>query len=187
MKRPPRSRPADDVAFQSLLADVTPLPPDNRVRHAPVKPRPVPGQRLRDEHETLAVGLSDWTPWDAGGEPGAPLLHVRPGVPAHTLRRLRRGQIAVEAELDLHGMTVTEARAAFAAFLLHCRSDDLRCVRIIHGKGLSSPGGEPVLKKRVVGWLAQREEVLAYCQSKPSGGGSGAVIALLRSAGRREA
>ena len=182
MTRPPRSRPADDVAFQSLFADVTPLRPDNRVRHTPVPPRPVPGQRSRDDPAALAGGLSDWTPWDAGLDTGDPLLHVRAGVPAHTLRRLRRGQVAVDAELDLHGMTVAEAHAAFASFLVRCRDRDLRCVRIIHGKGLSSPGGEPVLKKRVVGWLAQRDEVLAYCQAKPNGGGSGAVVALLRAA-----
>ena len=91
----------------------------------------------------------------------------------------------VPRKCPICGKPRVEAHAPFCS--TRCRDRDLRCVRIIHGKGLSSPGGEPVLKKRVVGWLAQREEVLAYCQSKPSGGGSGAVIALLRSAGRREA
>lgn len=171
---------ADDVAFRTLLSDVTPLRPPNRVAPERPRPRPVPEQRLRDERDALQESLSDWTPWDAGYETGEELLFARPGMPAHTLRRLRRGHWAVQAVLDLHGYTSAEARAAVVQFLAHCRREQLRCVRIIHGKGLGSPNREPVLKRKLAGWLMQRDEILAFCQARRTEGGGGAVVVLLR-------
>ncbi|MGE5522432.1 MAG: Smr/MutS family protein [Rhodospirillaceae bacterium] len=181
MRRPRRTEPPpDDVAFRALLSDVIPLPPSNRVAHSRPRPRPVPEQRLRDEHETLQESLSDWTPWDAGHETGEELVYSRAGVPAHTLRKLRRGHWAIQEVLDLHGYTAPEARSAVADFLAHCRRERLRCVRIIHGKGLRSPNREPVLKRKLAGWLMQRDEILAFCQARRTEGGGGAVVVLLR-------
>lgn len=181
-RRPPRdgNNSRDDVAFQALLSDVTPLPPANRVAPTSPRPRPVPEQRLRDERETLQESLSDWTPWDAGYETGEELVYARPGVPAHTLRKLRRGHWAIQEVLDLHGYTAPEARAAVAEFLVQCKHEQLRCVRIIHGKGLRSPNREPVLKKKVRDWLSQRDEILAFCQAPAAQGGGGALLVLLR-------
>lgn len=179
-RRPPRDQDRDDVAFQALLSDVTPLRPTNRV--APSRPRrhPVPEQRLRDERATLEESLSDWTPWDAGYETGEELVYARPGVPAHILRKLRRGHWAIQEVLDLHGYTSTEARTAVVEFLSHCKHEQLRCVRIIHGKGLRSPNREPVLKRKLAGWLMQRDEILAFCQARRAEGGGGAVVVLLK-------
>ena len=160
-RRPSNDESRDDVAFQALLSDVTPLPPPNRVAHSPGRPRPVPEQRLRDERSILEESLTDATPWDAGFETGEELVYVRPGVAAHTLRKLRRGHWAIQQVLDLHGYTAAEARVAVAEFLTNCKRGQLRCVRIIHGKGLRSPNGEPVLKRKLAGWLVQRDEVLA--------------------------
>jgi DNA-nicking Smr family endonuclease len=95
------------------------------------------------------------------------------------LRDLRRGRWVVQAKLDLHGMNRDEARLAVGEFLHDCRARDLRCLRVVHGKGLRSPGREPVLKKLVLGWLAQHREVLAFCQARAAEGGAGAVIVLL--------
>jgi DNA-nicking Smr family endonuclease len=86
----------------------------------------------------------------------------------------------IQDELDLHGCNREEARALLAAFLAASLKHGLRCVRVIHGKGHGSPGREAVLRRLVRGWLAQKIEVLAYCQAKPQDGGEGAVIVLLR-------
>ncbi len=181
MKKRPRGQGLDDdVAFQSLFSDVTPLPPANRVTPERPRPRPMPQQRTRDEREVLDETLSDWTPWAAGYETGEELVYARPGVPTHVMRRLRRGHWTVQEVLDLHGLTSDEARLAVAEFLAHCKRNGLKCVRMIHGKGLRSPNREPVLKRKLAGWLMQREEVLAFCQARRTEGGGGAVVVLLK-------
>jgi DNA-nicking Smr family endonuclease len=96
------------------------------------------------------------------------------------LVRLRRGHWSVQGELDLHRLTSSEAHDALADFLFDARGRGLRCVRVIHGKGLSSPNREPVLKSKVRRWLSQWDEVLAYCEAPRHGGGGGAVIVLLK-------
>ena len=87
----------------------------------------------------------------------------------------------VQAEIDLHGMNRDEAHRQIAVFLAECLQRGHRCVRVVHGKGLRSPGREPVLKKLVLGWLAQKKEVLAFCQARAAEGGAGAVVLLLQS------
>jgi len=113
-------------------------------------------------------------------ETGEELLHVRPGLQQTVIRKLRRGQYAIEAELDLHGATVTQAREAVDEFLGAARERGKRCVRIIHGKGHSSVGKMPVLKGKVNSWLRQKDEVLAFCSARPNDGGTGAVYVLLK-------
>ena len=98
------------------------------------------------------------------------------------MRQLRRGHWVIQDELDLHGLTTAQARPLLVEFLNDCRRAGFRCVRIVHGKGLRSKNREPVLKGKVAGWLMQRDEVLAFCQARPTEGGGGAVIVLLRGA-----
>ncbi len=76
-------------------------------------------------------------------------------------------------------MNRDQARRAVAEFLHDCHRRGLRCVRVVHGKGIGSPGREPVLKKLVLGWLSQRREVLAFCQARTIEGGAGAALVLL--------
>lgn len=110
-------------------------------------------------------------------------LHYRaPGVHDGVLRRLRRGHYRLQRDLDLHGLNRHQARAAVADFLALCRRQDLRCVRIVHGKGNGSPNSGPVLKQLVDSWLRRRADVVAYCSARPADGGSGAVYVLLRAA-----
>jgi DNA-nicking Smr family endonuclease len=90
----------------------------------------------------------------------------------------------LQDQLDLHGLTVVEARELLIMFLNECRRHDARCVRIIHGKGLRSKNREPVLRNKVASWLMQRDEVLAFCQARRADGGSGAVVVLLKAARR---
>lgn len=144
-------------------------------------PSPWPVQRQADEqavmHEALhgPIGLQDRL--EGGDEPN----YLRQGLASSVLKDLRRGRWVVQDHIDLHGMNREEARSQLAAFLHECRKNGIRCVRIVHGKGLRSPGKLSVLRQLVRGWLMQKNEVLAYCQARPQDGGEGALIALLRS------
>ena len=185
----PAAPPEDAHLFRQEVADAVVLPPANRA--APPRPRvkPVPLQRLKDEQQALVDSLSDpWEILDQEGpdsiESGEELFFARPGVTAAALRKLKRGGWVVQAELDLHGLRSDEARLALAGFLAACARRDIRCVRIVHGKGLRSKNREPVLKHKLRHWLMQREDVLAFCQARPADGGSGAAIVLLKSGAR---
>lgn len=168
------------VLFREAVADAIPLQSD-RVHHEPPPPRPIPRQRARDELEALQESLLAPELLDLHLEGGDEAAWLRPGLARSILRDLRRGRWVIQAEIDLHGMNREEARHQTAAFLAECLIRGYRCVRIVHGKGLRSPGREPVLKKLVLGWLAQRKEILAFCQARAAAGGAGAVIALLQS------
>jgi DNA-nicking Smr family endonuclease len=180
--RPPTQN--DDAETLDLLRealrDVTPIKAPERVQHPKRPVEPVPFQRLRAAREILAESLSEPSALDDGLESGAELGFLRPGISHQTLRRLRRGHWAVQGELDLHGFTVPAAREALVLFLQRCVRERWRCVRIIHGRGLRSKNGVPVLKGKVAGWLGQRDEILAYCQARPADGGAGTVMVLLR-------
>lgn len=178
--QPPDPDESAQALLRAALADVTPLPPANRARLARPQPKPIAAQRQLDDRAVLRDTLSDAPAWELGLESGDELLFLRNGISAQHLKKLRRGHWVVQDHLDLHGLTTPEARVLTAEFLAHCVSKGLRCVRIVHGKGLGSPNREPVLKKKVAGWLAQRDEVLAYCQAPQADGGGGAVLVLLR-------
>jgi DNA-nicking Smr family endonuclease len=177
--QPPQDKSAQEL-LRAALADVTPLPQPNRAKLVRPRPHPVAVQRQLDEIAVLRDTLSDAPAWEQGLENGDELLFLRNGISSQHLKKLRRGHWVVQDHLDLHGLTVPEARLLTAEFLANCLRKGLRCVRIVHGKGLGSPNREPVLKKKVSGWLAQRDEVLAYCQAPQADGGGGAVLVLLR-------
>ncbi|MFI4955915.1 MAG: Smr/MutS family protein [Gammaproteobacteria bacterium] len=101
-----------------------------------------------------------------------------PSLPYRDRRRLKKGQIPIEASLDLHGMTLETARGAFSLFLAKAQANHYRCVHVIHGKGKDD--APPVLKNGVYQWLPQSACVLAYCSAQPKDGGTGAVYVLLR-------
>ena len=178
----PAAQPsAEEVAlFREAVAGARPIAPSGRVALAAPAPLPIPLQHLRDEQAALAESLSDDVDVDSLLETDALLSFRRPGIGPDVVRRLRRGHWVIQAELDLHGMRRDEARESLATFVREAQQSGLRCVRIIHGKGLSSPGREPVLKHKARAWLVQKNEVLAFCQAKPSDGGAGALVVLLR-------
>ena len=181
MKKPgPDRERAADPTFHEAMRDVVPLAGPARVEHRLPRPSPVPLQRMRDERAVLAESLATEPHPDAGLATGEELVYVRAGVPGDVLRRLRRGHWVVQDELDLHGMTSIEARLATGVFLAECMQRGIRCVRIVHGKGLRSPNRQPVLKRKLGHWLIVRDEVLAFCEARPVDGGSGAVMLLLR-------
>lgn len=170
---------ADRALFRSAVADARPLPGHGKLLPRKEPPPPYPVQSHLDEHAALTESLTaGWTAqdWlDSGEEPN----YARPGISRQALRKLRSGAWVIQDQLDLHGMDRHEAREALAEFLARCIRRGLRCVRVIHGKGLGSKNREPVLKTKVKNWLVQREEVLAYCQARPVDGGGGALVVLL--------
>ena len=182
---PPAEESEDDEALlRDALKDVAPLPDPGKVVLRKRLPRPVPVQRLRDDEQVLADSLSDHIPMEVGLETGDELVFLRNGLSNLTLRKLRRGHWAMQDQLDLHGLRSDDARALLVDFLNEALVKGWRCVRIVHGKGLRSENREPVLKRKVGNWLAQRDEVLAFVQARPEDGGSGAVVVLLKARGR---
>ncbi|MCP4695743.1 MAG: Smr/MutS family protein [Gammaproteobacteria bacterium] len=164
--------------FRQAMRGVKPLIHD-KVLPLPSRLPPIPRQRYREEAQVLQDMLSgDFDPVEL--ETGEELWYTGPGVQHTVLRKLRRGGYSVLAELDLHGMTVAEARAAIATFLYDCQALGLSCVRIIHGKGFGSKHKKPVLKNKLNHWLQQREEVLAFCSARQVDGGTGAVYVLIK-------
>lgn len=181
-KRSPTSSdilPKDDRSlFQISVGPVKPMQHD---RFEADLPRP-PARakfREREDQDVLTDMLSDsFDPGDLETADG--LWFARRGLQHRTLKRLRRGQFAQQAKCDLHGLTVLEARQVLSQFLLDCVAHGYRCVRVIHGKGLSSQQRIPILKGKISGWLAQRDEVLAFCSARNAEGGTGAVYVLLK-------
>ena len=164
--------------FRHATRRVTPLKHDKAV-HPRKRPSPVPRQTHLEQQRVIRDMLSDnFEPVDI--ETGEELLFSRKGLQHGLIRKLRRGQFTVQAELDLHGLTVDEARLALAEFLVDIRAAGVRCVRIIHGKGYGSRHKLPVLKNKLNGWLQQRDEVLAFCSARQVDGGTGAVYVLLK-------
>jgi len=170
--------PDERALFREAVADAIPLV-SGKVHHEPPRPLPIPHQHLRDEAAALSDSLAP-APIEILLEGGDELAFLRPGLSRTLLRDLRRGRWVTSAELDLHGMSRSEAKQALGEFLAASLVRGHRCLRIVHGKGLRSPGREPVLKELVRHWLAQRQEVLAYCQARAADGGGGAVTVLLR-------
>ena len=155
-----------------------------RRRTSAPRPAPIARQRIADDADALTASKYGAEPaptaWDIGQEQEAEQTFLRRGLSSDILKKLRRGQWSVQGEIDLHGHTIDEAHDALSDFIVDARQRGYRCVRAIHGKGLTSPNREPVLKGRVRKWLAHWDEVLAYCEAPPNAGGGGAVLILLR-------
>jgi DNA-nicking Smr family endonuclease len=178
-RRGTRGLAAEDVAlFRDAVRGARPIKSRERVQGNP-SPPPVPVQSLLDAHATLKESVSGPLDWDQMMESGEELVFLKPGMSRDILRRLRRGHWVVQDHLDLHGLNSEQARHLLSQFLSRCVKRGLRCVRVVHGKGLRSPNREPVLKNKVRGWLAQREQILAFCQAPDHHGGGGAVLVLL--------
>jgi len=172
-----------DVDLTRAFADVTRMPSPNKANGVRAQPAPVPRQRIADERDALLMSKYGSEPapqsWDIGQELEGEQTFLRRGLGTDVLTGLRRGRWTVQGEIDLHGMTTVEAHDALADFLVDARARGLRCVRVIHGKGLTSPNKEPVLKGKVRRWLAHWDDVLAYCEAPRHAGGGGAVLVLL--------
>ena len=166
--------------FADSVGPVTPLPPDGAAASSTPRPEPLPLQREADERAALQQALSDEVDLETLLLTDDGLSFHRQGVGPDVVARLRRGHWAIQRELDLHGLRREQARDELAGFLREARRRGWRCLRVVHGKGLGSPGREPVLKSKVQRWLGQHADVLAFTQASAPEGGAGALIVLLR-------
>ncbi len=171
----------DSALFRREAGNVRPLRHDRiTLRRPHTKPiKSISHQPRLEQHPLAHDMLSDGM--DVGTlETGDEMLFVRSGMQHGLLRKLRRGQFNISGQLDLHGLTIPEARHALAGFLHTSQARGAQCVVIIHGKGYGSQHKQPILKNKVNGWLRQHTEVLAFCSAQPTDGGTGAVYVLLR-------
>ncbi len=172
--------PTDQELFRMEVGDV------RRVRHDRIDPffarrSPVPHMTIADERAVLEESLyGDLNP---ELETGEDVVYARPGLQNKVLRKLRRGQYAIGAQIDLHGMNSVQAKDALRCFIRDARRRGTTCVRVIHGKGLRSSNKGPVLKVRINRWLRHWDDVLAFCSARPNDGGTGAAYVLLRRPG----
>ncbi len=143
------------------------------------RPAPVATQQQLDDAAVMREALSDEFDVETLLHTDETLSFRRPGMGPDVVRKLRRGSWAIQRQLDLHGLRRDDARDALGAFIREANKAGIRCVRVVHGKGLSSPGKVPVLKGRVQSWLIQKQEVLAFVQARPAEGGAGALVVLL--------
>ena len=176
-----RQRLAQEQLFVRAVGPVRPLPAKRLSKSVPptVRPAPLPVQQQRDEQAVMREALSDEFDVETLLDTDEALSFRRPGLGPDVVRKLRRGQWQLQGQLDLHGLRREDARLALAEFIRHAHKSGWRCVRVIHGKGLGSPGKTPVLKNRVHSWLVQKKEVLAFVQARPADGGAGALVVLL--------
>ncbi len=174
---------AEKNLFTRAVGAVQPLPDRGRAVLPVVQPAPIAVQQQRDDQAVLREAISDEFDFSTLLDVDDALSFRRPGIGTDVTRKLRKGHWSLQRELDLHGLRTDAARDALAAFVREAHRHGVRCVRVVHGKGLGSPGKTPVLKAKVQGWLIQKNEVLAFVQATPSEGGAGALLVLLRPSG----
>jgi len=174
---------AEKELFSRAIGPVKALPAKHRPGHkASLKvapPAPIAAQQQRDELAVMREALSDEFDVESLLDTDEALSFRRPGMGPDVVRKLRRGGWRIQGQLDLHGLRREDARQALGQFIKTAHGAGWRCVRVVHGKGLGSPGKAPVLKGRVQSWLIQKQEVLAFVQARPAEGGAGALVVLL--------
>ena len=171
---------AQSNLFQAAIGAVQPLAQPQRAALQPAPPPPLPRQSEQDEAAALKQTMSDEMDIASLLDTDEMLSFRRPGIGSDVTQKLRRGKWTIQQQIDLHGLRSDEAREALGSFVRDMHKKGLRCVRVIHGKGLGSPGKTPVLKDKVQRWLVQKDEVLAFVQAQPHQGGAGALLVLLK-------
>jgi DNA-nicking Smr family endonuclease len=177
------------IEFRSAMEGVKRMPESNRYVYRPVQEallREHPAKRVLSQEEddalVLQQSLSDLFDVDGLLDDDPTLSYAKDGVGPDVVKKLRKRHWPVQDELDLHGMTREVARGQLGDFLRRATRRGVRCVRIIHGIGYGSPGGEPVLRSVVHSWLVQLDEVVAFCVAGRADGGNGALVVLLKPA-----
>ena len=170
---------AEKNLFVRAVGQVELLPASNSAEIPRVPRAPVATQLKRDEAKVIQDSLSDEFDVSTLLDTDDALSFRRPSVGPEVTRKLRKGDWAIQREIDLHGLRSDEARLALTTFIRDAHKHGIRCVRVVHGKGLGSPGKTPVLKSKVHSWLVQKNQVMAFVQAKPAEGGAGALVVLL--------
>jgi DNA-nicking Smr family endonuclease len=170
---------AERNLFTRAVGKVAPIANQERVWSPPQRPSTRPLQQDLDDEAVMHESMSDEFDISTLLDVDDQLSFRRPGIGTDVTRKLRKGEWSIQGQIDLHGLRSDEARNAIGQFIRDAKRMGWRCVRVVHGKGLGSPGKEPVLKSKVQRWLVQKNEVLAFVQAKPSDGGGGALLVLL--------
>jgi len=168
----------DKSLFRDAVGDVKSVASD-KAPDSKIKPSARVSSTKRDDRSVMETLLSDLSESDLL-ETGEHLSYTAPGVQRAVLRKLKSGKYAIQAELDLHGMTLSMAKNELGAFLVECQHRRLLCVRIIHGKGRKTAEQTPRMKPAVNQWLQSNKKVLAFCSARSNDGGTGAVYVLLK-------
>lgn len=185
---PPRPEPTDADLWAAAIAGARPVEERNKVV-VPAPPRvPAPGfwHPDLDALKELEALVSGEAPFDIADSDEYIEGRVS-GLDPALVRKLRRGEFSVQAHLDLHGKSRSEAKGEVDAFLRRSREQGKRCVLLVHGRGLHSKDQVPVLKEALRSWLATARfgrHVLAFATARPADGGAGAIYVLLRKIGR---
>jgi DNA-nicking Smr family endonuclease len=166
--------------FQAAVGKVQRLAHPPLADLKPAQPQPIPKQQMLDEAAALQEALSDEVDISSLLETDEHLSFRRPGVGPDVTQKLRRGKWSIQRQIDLHGLRSDEARETLSSFIREAQRQGIRCVRVVTGKGLGSPGKAPVLKDKVHRWLVQKAEVVAFVQAPPMQGGAGALVVLLQ-------
>ena len=175
-----RRAAAERNLFQRAVGAVQPLTPQPRVLLTGEPAPPLAFQQKIDDDNVLRESLSDDFDVSTLLDTDDELSYRRTGIGTDVTQKLRKGHWSLQGQLDLHGMRSDKAREALGQFIRDAHKRGWRCVRVVHGKGLGSPGKTPVLKAKVQRWLVQKNEVLAFVQAKGPEGGAGALVVLLR-------
>ncbi|MEI6718574.1 MAG: Smr/MutS family protein [Betaproteobacteria bacterium] len=170
---------AERNLFTRAVGKVAPIANQERVWSPPQRPSTRPLQQDLDDEAVMHESMSDEFDISTLLDVDDQLSFRRPGISTDVTRKLRKGEWSIQGQIDLHGLRSDEARNAMGQFIRDAKRMGWRCVRVVHGKGLGSPGKEPVLKSKVQRWLVQKNEVLAFVQAKPSDGGGGALLVLM--------
>ena len=175
-----RRAKAEKTLFQRAVGPVKPLALRPRVELNGTPAPPKAFQQKRDDDRVLRESLSDDFDVSTLLDTDDELSYRRSGIGTDVTQKLRKGHWSLQGQIDLHGLRSDEAREALGQFIRDAYKRGWRCVRVVHGKGLGSPGKTPVLKAKVQRWLVQKTEVLAFVQAKGSEGGAGALVVLLK-------
>ncbi|WP_341232104.1 Smr/MutS family protein [uncultured Methylophaga sp.] len=164
--------------FRAEMSDAEPIKHD-KLLHIKPPPQPkvrkhIPSDLVNDQSEFSSL----FAPETVGNEEY--LEYRGDGIQNRQFAKLKSGRVHLEAELDLHGLTLAKAEPTLSHFLEQCQQEKIRCVRIIHGKGWGSRDNKPVLKSKLNHWLRQSDAVLAFCSATIEDGGTGALYVLLK-------
>ncbi len=175
----PKDKPPekDEDLFRQMMAGVKPLRVEKRVE--PEKPKISPHHKTRSPEEDITSDFGEQM-YVTGVNPEETLFFARAGLQQRTIKQLKRGDLPIDARLDLHGETINDAGILLTQFIEQARDEGCRCVIVIHGKGHRSAEGKPVLKAQVNHWLRESPAVLAFSSAQPKHGGAGAVYVLLK-------
>ena len=173
-------RASQSNLFQAAIGKVKPLVLSPRAQLKGAAPAPIPKQQMLDDEAAVRESVSDEVDITSLLDTDADLSYRRTGVGPDVPQKLRRGVWSIQAQVDLHGLRTDDAREALGKFIRTAHKQGIRCIRVVHGKGLGSPGKAPVLKDKVRRWLVQKAEVLCFVQAPPMQGGKGALLVLLQ-------